>query len=33
MAVGKRVRFFDEEIYPESEAELVGYAWLIDKYE
>lgn len=33
MALVKRAKFFDEEIFPESEAELVGYAWLIEQYQ
>ena len=33
MAVVRLAKFFDEEIYPESGAELVGYAWLINEYE
>jgi hypothetical protein len=33
MVLAKRAKFFDEEIYPEHEAELVGYAWLINKFQ
>jgi len=32
MALTKRAKFFDEEVYPEPEAELVGYAWLINEF-
>ncbi|MCH8538345.1 MAG: hypothetical protein LAT66_11325 [Alkalimonas sp.] len=28
-----RTRFFDGETFPEPEAELVGYAWLINEYQ
>ncbi|WP_412722444.1 hypothetical protein [Alteromonas sp. D210916BOD_24] len=31
--MAKRAKFFDEEIYPEAEAELVGYAWLINEFQ
>ena len=33
MVLAKRAKFFDEEIYPEPEAELVGYAWLINEFQ
>jgi len=33
MVLAKRAKFFGEEIYPEPEAELVGYSWLINEYQ
>ncbi|TRW48905.1 Fic family protein [Aliidiomarina halalkaliphila] len=32
MVLGRQVKFFDEEAFPEPEAALVGYAWLITEY-
>jgi len=33
MVLTKHTKFFDEEVFPEPEAELVGYAWLINEYQ
>mgnify|MGYP000184504304 FL=1 len=33
MVLAKRTKFFDEDAYPEPEAELVGYAWLINEFQ
>ena len=33
MVLAKRAKFFDEDVYPEPEAELVGYAWLINEFQ
>ena len=33
MVLATRATFFDGEVYPESEAKLVGYAWLINEFQ
>jgi hypothetical protein len=33
MVLAKHAKFFDEEVYPVPEAELVGYAWLINEFQ